>query len=331
MDPLTHIAAGALAGQAVRKWFSGKAVLLFSIVAAVVPDIDNLVGGTNPEMYLLHHRGITHSLVGGAGIAVLLAVLFRPVLRERPLRVLFLIGFGSLLSHIFLDLVTSYGTQILLPFTNERYTLQSVFIIDPVFTFLLLACLAFSLWNSKKRTQVAMLGLCIMLFYPFMTLSVRLGLSSALGAQLKAEGVRYERLHLSPELLTPYRWKMIIEDRDSFRLADISLRDLGGHISFSEFRKADLSLMEDLGAQASMFKTYRWFSLYPVMENSATPEGRRITFGDLRFYSAAPFMRDIWRKGRPPFLLTAVIDRSGTLRAYEYSRPRGSVFVRTLN
>ena len=52
---------------------------------------------------------------------------------------LFILGMVVLLSHLLLDLATSYGTQLLSPFSGRRLSLDWIFIIDPYFTALLLA------------------------------------------------------------------------------------------------------------------------------------------------------------------------------------------------
>ena len=64
MDPVTHLTSGALQGQLFRKSFGTRWIFLFCGIAALLPDADNLTGLFNPEFYLIHHRGITHSLAG---------------------------------------------------------------------------------------------------------------------------------------------------------------------------------------------------------------------------------------------------------------------------
>ncbi|MBD3326546.1 hypothetical protein GF339_18320, partial [candidate division KSB3 bacterium] len=63
MDPVTHITAGVLGAQAIRRPLRDRYFLLFCILAAWLPDIDNLIGFLGPEFYLVHHRGLTHSVL----------------------------------------------------------------------------------------------------------------------------------------------------------------------------------------------------------------------------------------------------------------------------
>jgi DNA polymerase-3 subunit alpha len=60
-------------------------LLLFCVLASWLPDIDNLAGFFGPEFYLVHHRGVTHSFLGGLLLAVVFAALLHHWDRTLPL------------------------------------------------------------------------------------------------------------------------------------------------------------------------------------------------------------------------------------------------------
>jgi inner membrane protein len=66
---------------------------------------------------------------------------------------LLVLGLVVLASHLILDLATSYGTQLLSPFSRRRLSLDWIFIIDPYFTALLvagaIAALAWPHWGPR--------------------------------------------------------------------------------------------------------------------------------------------------------------------------------------
>lgn len=138
MDPLTHVATGVLISQLVpgpsRFWGA-----LAGAAFALMPDVDYFLVWTDRLAFIRHHRGCTHSLaaipllaLGGAGVSAAFGgkEWFRP---------LFLLGVAVLASHLLLDLATSYGTQIFSPLSRRKFSLDWIFIIDPYFTFILLA------------------------------------------------------------------------------------------------------------------------------------------------------------------------------------------------
>jgi membrane-bound metal-dependent hydrolase YbcI (DUF457 family) len=154
MDTITHGIAGALISKAV---FGGEdmirsgpvnraRILTWALMlGAIFPDSDMLREwlSSNPLLILTWHRSITHSLVGLPFFALLLAALTRWFIRWRKwdgpsflaLAGIYAIG---ILSHIFLDLVTSFGTMIWSPLEWSRPAWDLIFIIDFTFTALLL-------------------------------------------------------------------------------------------------------------------------------------------------------------------------------------------------
>jgi membrane-bound metal-dependent hydrolase YbcI (DUF457 family) len=154
MDTITHGIAGALISKAV---FGGEdmfrsapmnraRILTWSLMlGAIFPDSDIFREwfSSNPLLVLTWHRSITHSLVCMPFFALFLAAVTRWFLRWRKwdapsflaLAGIYAIG---ILSHIFLDLVTSFGTMIWSPLAWSRPAWDLIFIIDFTFTALLL-------------------------------------------------------------------------------------------------------------------------------------------------------------------------------------------------
>jgi inner membrane protein len=137
MDPVTHVAAGALISQVLpgpsRVWSAAAGVAF-----ALLPDIDYFLVYSDRLAFIRHHRGFTHSLLALVLFALLGAGVGRLIGGVRWFRPLFFLGLAVLASHLLLDLATSYGTQILFPFSRRRFTLDWLFIIDPYLTALLL-------------------------------------------------------------------------------------------------------------------------------------------------------------------------------------------------
>jgi membrane-bound metal-dependent hydrolase YbcI (DUF457 family) len=154
MDTITHGIAGALIGKAVfhgEDMFASKPMNRARIITwtvmfgAIFPDSDILRDwfSNNPMLILTWHRSFTHSLVCMPIFALLLAAMTRWFARWRKwdapsfaaLAGLYAIG---ILSHIFLDLVTSFGTMIWSPLQWSRPAWDLIFIVDFTFSALLL-------------------------------------------------------------------------------------------------------------------------------------------------------------------------------------------------
>lgn len=159
MDTFTHGIVGALTGKA---FFAGRDVparsvggewtgaqssttarvaILGCAVGSIFPDIDVFAGplARNPLALLEWHRNITHSLVLLPVWAALLAAVSVPLARwlhwERPpFAKLFLIYAVGLSTHVFLDLLTSFGIMVWSPLRYSRPAWDWVFILDLTLT-----------------------------------------------------------------------------------------------------------------------------------------------------------------------------------------------------
>src|SRR5262245_30553298 len=83
-DNLTHGLAGALLAQTGLQQRYGPAATVALVVGAALPDLDALFALGGPVLSVVHHRGMTHSFLGGAGLALLGALLLWRLFRAHP-------------------------------------------------------------------------------------------------------------------------------------------------------------------------------------------------------------------------------------------------------
>jgi membrane-bound metal-dependent hydrolase YbcI (DUF457 family) len=155
MDTITHGIAGALIAKAA---FGGRDLISPAeiskrrmatwalTIGAVFPDADVLreFFSNNPMLIITWHRSITHSLLGLPVWSVLLAYITAAIARWRKwespsflaLTGIYAVG---ILSHIVLDLCTSFGTMIWSPLEWTRPAWDILFIVDFTFSAILLA------------------------------------------------------------------------------------------------------------------------------------------------------------------------------------------------
>jgi membrane-bound metal-dependent hydrolase YbcI (DUF457 family) len=154
MDPITHGITGALLGKGFFSKRETKVAIFAATLGAVFPDIDIVadIVSRDPLAIVKYHRSITHSFVGLPFFAMLLAALTPPVLnwlkrRYASLRdwvapsfwKLTLIYGVGIASHIILDAMTSFGTRIWYPISDQRVAWDMLFIVDLGFLSIILA------------------------------------------------------------------------------------------------------------------------------------------------------------------------------------------------
>lgn len=175
MDTITHGIVGALIGKAVfagdpkkkaPSWREtpadeGRVAIISATLGAIFPDIDVFAGplAHNSLALITWHRNITHSLVMLPLWAILLALLTRWVASRvhwpaPSTKTLFGIYAAAILSHIFLDVLTSFGTMVWSPLNYARPAWDWLFIIDLTLTSLALAP-QLAAWAFRRKEGAA--------------------------------------------------------------------------------------------------------------------------------------------------------------------------------
>jgi len=162
MDPITHGIAGALLGKGYLADRKGRVAIFAATLGAVFPDIDIIdeIVSPDPLAIVKYHRGITHSFVGLPFFAALLAWLTRWIARRRGIEtpswaiLTFIYGIG-IASHIVLDGMTSFGTRMWTPISQQRVSWDLLFIIDFSFTaIILLPQIAAWIYSNQAKSRM---------------------------------------------------------------------------------------------------------------------------------------------------------------------------------
>lgn len=326
MDPVTHLSSGVMGALAFQRFFpKTKFFLPFCLLASWIADGDILFGDGDPEFSLLHHRGITTSFIGGLFLALGVALLLKLVSRKTPFIKSAALAYGLVLTHIWLDLITTYGTQILAPFSNHRFALDGAFIIDPLFTLTALSLIGAAVYMKSKRTVIAMVGMAWFFVYPLTNMGLSSFLEQSYADRLDAKGISHTHVHVTPDALSPRFWKVVTTSNGDYLLDTIDLFSDEKPIPMRRYKRADNGELEQLGKQASIFGTYKWFSKWPYIEEETHTEGKTLIFGDLRFTSTNPVLAKVFENRKQPFMLTAYVDSEGNLLRWTFVKGASSI------
>ncbi len=297
MDPVSHLVLGASVGYAVFGRQLGRAAAAAGGLAGLLPDADILIrSATDPLVAIEAHRGFTHSLafvpVGAAAVAALWLVAPRWRRRDRGF---LLWGAAALawLSHVLLDAATSYGTQLLWPFSPHRAGWDLISIIDPIFTVALAVGLGFALGRRSVRLAVA--GLAVAGLY--------LGFGAvqherALAAQRElaaARGHVIQRAEMMPTMANNVVWRglYVHEGRihsDRIRVGWFSGATVREGWSLPLAGAGDLTATERARNTRRSFERFAWFSEDWVARSPGDPT----VLADMRYSLSAEAFDPIW-------------------------------------
>ena len=230
MDTITHGIAGALIGKALfrgQDMFSrrpvsrGRIITWSLMLGAIFPDSDVIreFFSHNDLLIITWHRSITHSLVCMPLWALALAALTRWFVRWRKwdapsfaaLTGIYIIG---ILSHILLDLVTSFGTMIWSPLNWSRPAWDLIFIIDFTLTAIFLVPQILS-WVYARGEGLQKRALGAWFVFAIATLGVA-GIAQAVHAPVSLRAIFLAIVILTALFLLPgiRNWGLGVQSAD---------------------------------------------------------------------------------------------------------------------
>ena len=296
MDPLTHTLTGLAISRAGFHRNLPKATPLL-ILAANAPDVDIVtrLGGT--DLYLLWHRGPTHSLLLSPLVALSVVLLIRAVARKKPsYRRALLPAWIGVLSHVLLDWTNIYGIRLLWPITEQWFQLDINFIIDLwIWAILLVAVIVPGLSQllgkeigaGQPNYQFwAILALCAFVGYDVFKFVLHQRAVDSLEAFLYQRQPPL-RVAALPHPLDPWRWLGLVETQDAYHLRPLNLRKLSPParlFSFAKQPEAELAVQRWKHLRpVQAFLSFSQFPLYRQLP--ATNDGVQLELRgwDLRF------------------------------------------------
>jgi inner membrane protein len=301
MDPLTHLLVGAVVGQAVagRKLGFGQAAC-WGAIAAEIPDIDVFVSAVAADDsldMLVRHRGTTHSLWFPPVVGLLSGFMvsrFMPQSRASPWTWVLLFT-AALLSHPLLDVCTHYGTQLLAPFSDRRFSLPALPIVEPVYTAIFVVGLAIAAWLVRRERPQRAVLVCVL------TLVASTGYLFY-GLKLNADAVAWARKDLaghSADIAAVYAFPTLLQLPYRRVVARTASEDWVGFVSmahpcpiaWSHRVRDDTAMVEELRASYGG-RIFEWFA---EGLTAAYADDRHVFLADLRYGFTPDVLSSTWR------------------------------------
>lgn len=311
MDLITQGLLGATVAAAGFRARLGPRALLVGALLGLAPDLDVLAGLAGDWASLVHHRGLSHSLVVLSLLAPPLGwVLGRWLGEGEHTRAWVGLSFWALVTHPLLDLFTSFGTQLFAPLTDTRFALDGVGALDLVVSVpLALAVFAGGgcKWARAALTWslVYLAGGCVL-----SNMAAR-----EVSEQLRVEGFELEarRALVAPSL--PLTRRVVARNREGDVKVVLWSALVGSTRQAAMLRPDDGRVEAALRSERG--QVFEWFADgYVVAELEPRGEGARVSLSDARFGG----YRDL---GGSYFRLLVDFDGEGRLlRAELGERPR---------
>lgn len=289
MDSLTQLTLGAAVGELAAGKKAGNKAIYWGMFAGTLPDLDVLfMPFLDPVQQLAFHRGISHSIFFAILISPLLAWLVTKIhpKSEATFKDWTILFFLGTLTHSLLDSLTTYGTQLFLPFSDYRVAINSIFLVDFVYTlpllFTVIVCL-FLHRNSSKRRFWNYLGLGFSTLYLCFGLGMKMYMQPVFKTALAEQNIQYDQFMTAPTPLNTVLWYCVASNDEGNYMGYYSPFDKDKKIHFDYFPKQD-ELIAGLKQEHAVDRLI-WFSKghYIIREEEGQKRFYDVKFGKVGF------------------------------------------------
>lgn len=263
MDTVTQIALGAAVGEAVLGRRVGRRALLWGGLSGLLPDLDVLIPYADAVKSFTFHRGFSHSIFVLTALTPLFVWLILKVHRatREYRRGWFMLVWLAFATHILLDCLTVYGTQILWPLATPPVMWSSVFIIDPAYSIPLFGGVAAAAIMSRKTGRghrIAAICLAFSTLYLAWGIGAKLYVEHTARQALARQNIAYQNILTVPTAFNTVLWRVLVMDGRGYHEGFYSLLDKDSSIRFSHYPSNE-KLLEGL-ADHWPVKRLQWFT-----------------------------------------------------------------------
>lgn len=289
MDTVTQMLFGATVAQAGFRRRLGRRAMVAGALVALVPDLDVVVGwaGTTFDTWEWH-RGPTHSVL----VAMILGPLFgwliwlgrraRGPLEGETARAWIYLSVLVLLTHILIDLPTSYGTLALWPLTDHRFAWDGLGIIDVAYSLALVIALVIG-FAVRRRPRLAQdSAFAAIIFIGLWTLG-GMAINGQVTETARAQLPPAVRVTAYPTLFQPVYRRVVAETPDAWLIGYHSV--LGAApIDWQRFPRSDSAAI-DVVRSTERGRLFSWFAMDRVYWTAEPREdgGVLVRGHDLRY------------------------------------------------
>lgn len=195
-----------------------------------------------------------------------------------------LLFFWAIFTHPLLDACTTYGTQLLQPFSSYRVGWNNISVVDPLYTVPFLLCLlaaSFLSKESRARRFFNWAGIVLSCAYLLFTFYNKHRVNEIFTQSLERQNLRYERFRTSPTIFNNILWQGVAESDTVFYEGEYSLFDTRPEIDTFQIIPKNHHLVRGHENDRDL-AILRWFSddYFALRERDG-----RLYYYDLRFGS----------------------------------------------
>ena len=236
---------------------------------------------------MLKHRGVSHSLIAFVGMSLGLSAILYAIFPTTSWATIFFWTLVGTLSHGLLDVLNSFGAELLWPFFRKKFTVNMIMLTDPVvFTFFLGSLIIsynFPVLAQESTLMTFILAAIYLAYRENRRLKLRKDLMSVYHLKDKSE------VKVLPAMYRPFSWNFLLLQKNFVRFGTI--RDQTPIILrvLPRWDNDDPLVISALeGNLAELFDQFTPY--YHLVTQQDVNDGCKVEFIDLRYWTKGNFL-----------------------------------------
>lgn len=269
----------AFAGRTV-----GRKAVIWGICAQSIPDIDFIATSwLDTSSSLLAHRGFTHSILFAAIVSLIMASLANHWHRPHNISFIRWLAFfaAAIGFHIFFDTFNNYGVGLLEPFSHQRFSFNTLYVVDPFFSLAPgIALVMLLVLKQRNATRHAWwkfgLGFCALyLCYAVINKAI---ITKDVKKDLSTQHISYSRFFTTPAPMQTWLWFVVAGTDSGYYLGYRSVFGKENNLRLTYFPR-NTYLLNGMYNKKEVQQLIRFSQQFYTVEKKADT----LLFNDLRF------------------------------------------------
>lgn len=261
-------------------------VFLGCTLGAMLPDLDIVTYFKGRLNYLMKHRGVSHSLLALAGMALGLGSLIYLIYPTNSWGTLVFWTLIGTLSHGLSDVLNSYGAELFWPFYRKKLTVDMVIVTDPVVFGLFLFSLIVSIMYPALSTDSTTAAFILSLLYLFYREVDRQKTRKKLMRRYRITDKK--QIKVLPAMYRPFNWAFLLFEETEVRFGMVLEEKAQILKTLPRCDQNDPSIVNAMeGGLAEIFNAFTPYCHVLLKEDESQ---LKVEFLDLRYWDKKDFL-----------------------------------------
>lgn len=296
MDIVTQGLLGATTFSLIKDKELGKKSLVIGALAGIAPDLDMVLAPFfNNVAFLTVHRSMSHSIIMCLALSLVLGHGFHRYYNRYQTLTSWVLAFGlAICTHPVLDWFTTYGTQLFSPLSDHLFSLNSIHVFEPIYTFILLTgvvSLALRPTNGKFRSKITLTTVLASTLYLCSTYASKSHAFYHFRSELQRQDIEFEKVLVSPTPLNSLLWHGIIKTTNGYYFGTYSILDKRKDIQLHFVESAN-DILPKLSESSLVQRYLEYTQDFPLVtkDEDGTVKIYAVKYGPINYFGKPEFV-----------------------------------------